>query len=293
MTIPEFDETTITAAVLDRVRMAQDPRVRQVSEALVRHLHAFIREVEPTETEWEWGIRFLTETGHFCSETRQEFILLSDTLGVSMLVDAINHRLPGAATQTTVFGPFYVPPPEFSNGEDIRGHLPGRPMYVSGTVNSTDGTPLADAIVDVWHSDDQGFYDLQKLAQDARYCGRGRFRTDAAGTFRFWTVRPSAYPIPNDGPVGKMLDAQGRHPYRPEHIHFMITAPDHRKLVTHVFAAGDEYLESDVVFGVKRSLVRCYEQHSGGQAPDGRPMEGDWFSLHYDFGLARQNAKAL
>jgi len=293
MTIPEFDETTITDAVLDQVRRAPNPRVRQISEALVRHLHAFIREVEPTEAEWEWGIRFLTETGHLCSETRQEFILLSDTLGVSMLVDALNNRLPGSATQTTVFGPFYVAPPEFPNGEDIKGHLAGRPMYVSGTVKSTDGTPLANAVVDVWHSDDQGFYDLQKLADDPRYAGRGRFRTDEAGKFRFWTVRPSAYPIPNDGPVGKMLEAQGRHPYRPEHIHFMIAAPGHRKLVTHIFADGDEYLDSDVVFGVKRSLVRRYDQHAGGQAPDGSPMKGDWFSLHYDFGLAPQNTEAF
>jgi hydroxyquinol 1,2-dioxygenase len=286
MTASEFDETTITDAVLARVGGASDPRVRQVSEALVRHLHAFIREIEPTEAEWDWGIRFLTETGHICSETRQEFILLSDTLGVSMLVDAINHRLPGSATQTTVFGPFYVPPPEFSNGEDIKGHLTGRPMYVSGTVGSADGTPLPGAVVDVWHSDDQGYYDLQKLDDDPRYAGRGRLKADETGKFHFWTVRPSPYPIPNDGPVGKMLEAQGRHPYRPEHIHFMITAAGHRNLVTHIFASGDKYLGSDVVFGVKHSLVRDYEPHAGGQAPDGRTMEGEWFSLHYDFRLA-------
>ena len=160
-------------------------------------------------------------------------------------------------------------------------------MYVSGTVSDTDGKPLAGAVVDVWHSDDQGYYDLQKLAEDSRYAGRGRFHTDDAGKFRFWTVRPTAYPIPNDGPVGKMLEAQGRHPYRPEHIHFMIAAPDHRKLVTHVFAAGDEYLESDVVFGVKHALIRDYERHPAGKAPDGRTVEGDWFSLHYDFCLAQ------
>src|SRR5580693_5384800 len=158
----EFDESNITDAVLERVRDAASPRVRQISEALVRHLHAFIREIEPTEAEWEWGVRFLTETGQMCSETRQEFILLSDTLGVSMLVDAINHRFPEGATQTTVFGPFYVPPPEFLLGGDIRGHLPGQPMYLSGTVQSVDGAPVPGAVVDVWHSDDQGFYDIQK-----------------------------------------------------------------------------------------------------------------------------------
>src|SRR6266403_2319136 len=164
----DFDEITITEAVLASVRGAPDGRVRQVSEVLVKHLHAFSREVEPTEAEWEWGIRFLTETGRLFSNTRQEFILLSDTLGVSMLVDAINHRLPSGATETTVFGPFYAAPPEFDSGEDIRGHLEGRPMYVAGRVTDADGRPLAGAVVDVWHSDDRGFYDLQKVGDTPR-----------------------------------------------------------------------------------------------------------------------------
>lgn len=284
----EFDETSITEAVLERVRGAADPRVRQISEALVRHLHAFIREVEPTEAEWEWGIRFLTETGQMCSATRQEFILLSDTLGASTLIDAINHRLPQGATQTTVFGPFYVPPAEFPSGGNIAGHLTGRPMHVSGTVATAAGEQLENAVVDIWHSDDEGFYDLQKLDENPEYAGRGRFRTDSAGRFHLWTVRPTAYPIPNDGPVGKMLEAQRRHPFRPEHIHFMITAPGYRKLVTHIFAEGDQYLDSDVVFGVKQSLVREYPHHSGGRAPDGTQMTGDWFSLHHDFRLAAE-----
>ena len=282
----EFDEETITEAVLERVRRAPNPRVRQVSEALVRHLHDFIREVEPTEAEWQWGIGFLTETGQMCSETRQEFILLSDTLGVSSLVDAINHRLPQGATQTTVFGPFYVPPPPFEHGEAISGELAGRPMYIAGSVADTEGRPIAGATVDVWHSDDQGFYDLQKLEGGRALSGRGRFVTDAAGRFHLWTNRPAAYPIPNDGPVGRMLEAQGRHPYRPEHVHFMITAPAHAKLVTHIFADGDVYLDSDVVFGVKASLIREFERHEGGSAPDGRTMTGEWFRLEHDFRLA-------
>jgi hydroxyquinol 1,2-dioxygenase len=282
----EFDETTITEAVLARVRGAPDARVRQVSEALVRHLHAFIREVEPTEAEWEWGIHFLTEIGQRCTQTRQEFILWSDTLGVSMLVDALNHRLPRGATQTTIFGPFYVTPPSFPSGANIKGQLSGFPMYLSGTVSSADGQPLAGATVDVWHSDSEGFYDLQKLDEHPDFAGRGRFHTDAHGRFHLWTIRPTAYPIPHDGPVGRMLQAQGRHPYRPEHIHFLITAGGHRKLVTHLFAAGDEYLDSDVVFGVKESLVREYAQHSGGTAPDGQVMQGKWYSLHHDFRLA-------
>jgi hydroxyquinol 1,2-dioxygenase len=255
----------------------------------VRHLHAFVREVRPTEEEWEAGIRFLTDTGHLCGATRQEFILLSDTLGVSMLVDAINHQFPDTATETTVFGPFYVEPPRFLNGDDIRGHLTGAPMYLSGSVQSTKGAPLAGAIIDIWHSDREGFYDLQKMVPSDAYSGRGRFISDAQGRFNLWTVRPAPYPIPHDGTVGRMLAAQGRHPFRPEHIHFLISAPGHRKLVTHLFASGGEYLDSDVVFGVKDSLVKPYEAHRDGKAPDGRTVNGAWFSLHHDFRLARQS----
>jgi hydroxyquinol 1,2-dioxygenase len=282
----EFDEETITEAVLERVANAPDPRVRQVSEALVRHLHAFVREVEPTEAEWEEGIRFLTDTGHMCSGTRQEFILLSDTLGVSMLVDAINHRFPEGATESTVFGPFYVLPPQFEDGDAINGHLAGRPMYIGGSVTDAAGAPIAGATVDIWHSDDQGRYDLQKLETEPGYSGRGRFITDEEGRFHLWTIRPAAYPIPDDGPVGMMLKAQGRHPYRPEHVHFMIAAPGHARLITHIFADGDVYLDSDVVFGVKKSLIREFEKHEGGTAPDGRVMAGEWFSLVHDFRLA-------
>lgn len=281
-----YDEHNITDAVLDAISGTENPRIKQVSEALVRHLHAFIREIEPTEAEWQFGIDFLTKTGQMCSDTRQEFILFSDTLGVSMLVDAINHRLPGGATETTVVGPFYVEPPEFEAGEDIGGGLEGIPMYVSGSVHSVDGKPIPGAVVDVWHSDQDGFYDLQLLDQGGELAGRGRFHADEQGRFGLWTVRPSPYPIPNDGPVGKMLDHQGRHPFRPEHIHFMIQAPGRRTLITHVFAAEGEYLDSDVVFGVKQSLIKRYEPHEGGVAPDGRAMTGAWFSLDHDFFLA-------
>ena len=196
----EFDETTITEAVLARVRGAPDVRVRQVGEALVRHLHAFIREVEPTEAEWEWGIRFLTEIGQRCSATRQEFILWSDTLGVSMLVDAINHRLPQGATETTIFGPFYVTPPRFPAGANIKGRLGGSPLYLSGSVSNANGESLTGATVDVWHSDSEGFYDLQKLDEHPGYAGRGRFQTDDHGRFHLWTIRPTAYPIPHETP---------------------------------------------------------------------------------------------
>jgi hydroxyquinol 1,2-dioxygenase len=280
------EEDRITEEVISRVSQARDPRTREVSVALVRHLHAFIRDIEPTEEEWSRAIQFLTETGQTCSATRQEFILLSDALGASMLVDAINHRLPGAATESTVFGPFYVEAPAFPNGADIRGHLEGTPLYIRGTVTDTLGRPVPGATVDIWHSDQDGFYDLQRLDEGPGLAGRGRFHTDENGSFSLWTVRPTAYPIPADGPVGRMLAAQGRHPFRPEHVHFMISAPGLRKLVTHLFAAGDPYLDSDAVFGVKPSLVRSFEAMECGFAPDGRAMDGPWFQLTHDFVLA-------
>ncbi len=276
----------VTRAVLDQVSRASDPRVRFIGEALVRHLHAFVREVEPTEAEWKQGIDLLTATGQTCSATRQEFILLSDVLGVSMLVDAINHRFPGEATETTVLGPFHVTAPVFENGADIRGPLQGPSMYVHGTVRDTTGVAIAGATVDVWHSDNDGFYDLQKLDEAHGLAGRGSFRTDAKGAFDLWTVRPTAYPIPDDGPVGRILAAQGRHPFRPEHVHFMISAAGHRTLVTHLFADSSDYLTSDVVFGVKASLICRFEEMVGGVAPDGREMSGEWVKLYHAFVLA-------
>jgi hydroxyquinol 1,2-dioxygenase len=281
----DLNEHSISDAVLARVRGAENPRLRRISETLVRHLHAFVREIRPTQEEWEAAIDFLTATGQMCDGQRQEYILLSDTLGVSTLVDSINHPVEDGATQTTVFGPFYVPPPELDNGADLRGTLLGAPLYVEGMVCSTDGTAIAGAIVDVWHSDEAGFYDVQQPAVTGGPAGRGRLRCSADGRFHFWTARPAAYPIPDDGPVGKMLAAQGRHPFRPEHVHFMIQAPGSIKLVTQVFARGDRYLDSDVVFGVKQSLIRDYVPENGGVAPDGTPMTGRWYRLAYDFAL--------
>ena len=286
-----FDQFSITEAVLERVANAPDARIREISEALVRHLHNFVREVRPTQAEWEKGIAFLTDTGHMCTGTRQEFILLSDTLGVSMLVDAINHDHQTAVTESTVLGPFYVEgPPEVANGTDISGHLEGEPMFVSGSVATLDGTPLANAIVDVWHSDVDGYYDVQHA--DDGLVARARLRTDDQGRFAFWSIKPAAYPIPHDGPVGKMLEAQGRHPWRPAHVHFMIEAPGHEKLVTHVFVAGDTYLDSDSVFGVKDSLIRDFIPHAPGTAPDGRVMDAPWCALTYDFKLNPVSAAA-
>lgn len=279
-----FDEFTITDAVLQRMAGAERSRTRGISEALVRHLHAFVREIEPTQSEWEAAIDFLTRTGQMCSDKRQEFVLLSDTLGVSMLVDAINHRLPGHATETTVLGPFYVEAaPEQVSGADISGGMPGEPMLMTGSVADGQGKPIAGATVDVWHSDDDGYYDVQRAADVLAM--RGRFHTDHAGRFSFWSIKPAAYPVPHDGPVGEMLAAQGRHPWRPAHVHFRISAPGCEQLVTHLFVAGDQYLDSDVVFGVKDSLVRELEHLPAGIAVDGRTIDGPYCRLDYDFSL--------
>lgn len=291
----DFNEHTITQAVLDRFAGTPDPRLKWVLTSLVRHLHDFVRDVEPSFAEWQGAIEFLTRTGQMCSDVRQEFILLSDTLGVSMLVDAINHRVPAGATETTVLGPFYVRnPPELPNGAEVSPGMPGEPLYVEGTVSAANGERLAGAVVDIWHSDKDGFYDVQN--PDGETTGRARFRTDGEGRFQFWTIQPAFYPIPDDGPVGDMLKATKRHPFRPAHVHFMISAPGYETLVTHVFVDGDPYLGSDAVFGVKQSLIHDFTHEAPGTtAPDGRRMDAAWRHLAYDFGLkpdARSAARA-
>ena len=283
-----FDERSITEAVRESLAGARNPRVLQVSDALVRHLHAFVREIEPTQAEWGAAIEFLTRTGQMCDASRQEFILLSDALGVSMLVDAINHRLPGAATETTVLGPFFVADaPDMPFGGDISPDLEGKRLFVSGSVRSTADGLLPDASVDVWHSDGDGFYDVQQLDATGGLTMRGRLRTDANGAFSFKTIMPAAYPIPNDGPVGQMLDAQGRHPFRPAHVHFLVQAAGHATLVTHLFEEGDRYLDSDVVFGVKDTLIRRFEASPPGQTPDGGTSDEPFYHLRADLVLKR------
>jgi len=275
----------ITAQVLARVAATPDPRLRELMGALVRHLHAFAAEVQLTEAEWFSAVRFLTEVGHTCDDRRQEFILLSDTLGLSMLVTDQNHRAPPGCTEPTVFGPFHVADaPRFALGADLACGARGEPCWVQGTVRSLDGTPLAGAELDVWQADADGFYDVQYAGLDHAQA-RGRLQADAQGRFRFWTVVAQAYPIPSDGPVGRMLEATGRHPWRPAHLHFMITAPGHRRLITHVFRRGDRYLESDAVFGVRPSLVGDWVHHAAGVAPDGSRRDTPFWSLDYDFVL--------
>ncbi|MCO5066364.1 MAG: intradiol ring-cleavage dioxygenase [Rhizobiaceae bacterium] len=289
-----LDETSITEAVLRRVAGASNDRARTISDALVRHLHAFVREVEPTEEEWRQGIDFLTRVGGMCSETRQEFILLSDTLGVSMLVDAINHRGASEATATTVLGPFYVANvAEQPLGAFISEGLDGAPMLCEGSVCDPSGNALAGAIVDVWHSDGDGYYDIQHADGLESLTGRARFRTDGGGRFWFRSIVPNFYPIPDDGPVGDMLKAQGRHPYRPAHVHFMIAAPGFETLVTHVFLSGDPYLDSDVVFGVKDELIASLTPQEAGRTARGNVIEQDMSALRYDFVLTPARKETL
>jgi len=257
----DFTEETAADAVVASFAGTADPRLREILESLVRHLHGFVREVEPTFEEWEQAVGFLTATGQRCDDRRQEFILLSDVLGVTMLVDAINHRKASEATESTVLGPFHMvasPPRELGDSIDLVGT--GQPCVVTGRVVSLDGTPLPGAQVDVWQADDHGFYDVQQPGAQPPGNGRGLFTCDDEGRFWFRTVTPSAYPIPTDGPVGGLLTATGRHPYRPAHIHFIVAADGHQAVTTHVFVAGSDYLDSDAVFAVKQSLIRDFDE---------------------------------
>jgi protocatechuate 3,4-dioxygenase beta subunit len=252
----DFTEESATEAVVESFARTEDPRLREVLESLTRHLHGFVRDVEPTHAEWEAAIGFLTAVGAMCDERRQEFILLSDVLGVSMLVDAINHRTPSGTTESTVLGPFHVvSSPRRALGDDLADVSDGERVLVRGRVLDQDGEPIAAAEVDVWQADAEGFYDVQKddtPDQDLR----GLFATDDQGRYWFRTVLPSHYPIPDDGPVGDLLRRTSRHPFRPAHIHLIAAAAGHRPVTTHLFIEGSPYLDDDTVFGVKQSLVR-------------------------------------
>lgn len=283
-------EQAVTDEVVAGFGGAASPRLREVMAALVRHLHGFAREVRLTQQEWDAAVAFLTRVGHITDDRRQEFILLSDVLGLSMLTVAINAPASAGATESTVFGPFFVAAaPEIPPGGDIAGGARGVPCYVAGTVRSTDGTALPAAVIDVWEADADGRYDVQY--DDERTAGRGRLRSDEHGRFAFWSVRPSPYPIPTDGPVGDLLAATGRRPMRPAHLHFKVTAPGHRTLITHLFAAGDPYLGEDAVFGVKDSLVVEFAEHRPGTAPDGRRLDKPWVHVHHDLVLARESVR--
>jgi hydroxyquinol 1,2-dioxygenase len=279
-------EQAVTDEVVASFADTKDERLRQIMQSLTRHLHAFARDVRLTQEEWEAGIAFLTRTGHKTDDKRQEFILLSDVLGLSMLTVGINAPTSPEATEPTVFGPFYVSDaPEVPMDGDIAHGAKGTPCRVSGRVRSTDGSSIAGARIEVWEADEDGFYDVQY--DDGRTAARGWLRSGADGEYEFWSVRPAPYPIPGDGPVGELFAATGRSPMRPAHVHFKVDAPGHRTLITHVFAAGDPHLHHDAVFGVKESLVAEFEEHPAGTAPDGRALDTPWASLDFDIVLEK------
>jgi len=273
-------DTALTQAARASFGNAQPDRLRVILDSLVCHLHSFISEVELTEEEWLDGIEFLTETGRITDDQRQEFILLSDTLGASMLVIGLNHRIDDTATESTVFGPFFVEDsPRFENGDDIACGAPGEICVVNGRVLSTSAEPIPGARIDVWQADDEGLYDVQ-YDDLASARARGHLFSSSNGAFWFQTIRPRSYPIPTDGPVGRLLRAAGRSPMRPAHIHFRIAAAGYETLTTHLFAAGDPFLDTDAVFGVKESLVVPFDTSEDGKCV-----------LEYDFVLARTRAQ--
>ena len=280
-------EDDITAAVLARFSATPDPRLRQIMLGLIKHLHEFVKEVELTETEWFQAIEILTEAGKLCSDKRQEFILFSDTLGASMVVDLIGHRKPEGATESTVFGPFHrLGAPEMPAGGNIAHRdTTGTPTLVSGRVLDLGGKPIAGAVLDVWQTQSNGLYDSQDENLNELHM-RGKFTTDSDGRYLIRTVRPVNYPIPSDGPVGAMLKATGRHPWRPAHIHFVVMAEGCEAVTTHIFDRTDEYLDSDAVFAVKDSLICDFVRHET-PTPEGAKLGiiGPMLSAAFNFVL--------
>lgn len=281
-------EQALVAAVIASFGKTPDARLRFVLESLTRNLHAFLRETRLSAEEWRAGIDFLTAAGHITDERRQEFVLLSDVLGASMQTIAINNEAYANATEATVLGPFFVADaPEVELGGDIAFGAPGEPCWVEGSVRDTEGVALAGAVLEVWECDEDGFYDVQYEGE--RTAARGRLRADEHGQFRFWALTPVPYPIPHDGPVGRLLEASRRSPMRAPHLHFLVSAPGRRTLITHIFVEGQELRTGgDAVFGVKESLVRVFErQQPGTPAPDGRDLgERAWARVRFDIVLA-------
>lgn len=268
-----------------------DDRTRLVLQSLVRHLHGFVRETRLTQDEWRRGVDFLTEAGRMSDDRRQEVVLLSDVLGVSMQAITVNNPAHGDATEATVLGPFFVEgSPAVELGGDLAAGAPGEPCWVEGTVRDTGGDPVPGALLEVWEADDEGRYDVQY--PDDRTAARGHLVADGEGDFRFWALTPTPYPIPDDGPVGSLLRATGRSPLRASHLHVMVSAPGLRTLVTHIFVRGDALLDSDSVFGVRESLVEDFDRQAPGTpAPEGRDVGGRaWSRVRFDVVLAPADA---
>jgi len=289
----EYNQSKLTQDVLAAFAGTPEPRLRELMTALVKHIHAFAREVDLKPDEWLAGLNFLNSVGQISTERRPEFILLSDTLGLSMMVVSLaqaraSGNVKGAteATEATVEGPFFWPgAPDLALGADIGEGVPGEPAFYMGRVTDVNGQPLAGALLDVWSGDGDGKYDVQ-LSDTPTMRARGRFRTDAEGRYWFWSILPAYYPIPDDGPVGQMMRATGRSIYRPGHIHMQVSAPGHVTLTTHIFVAGSPYIDEDAVFGKRDSLVVDFDKHPPGKAVDGREMKTPYHSASFDFRLA-------
>ena len=292
MTAPEESGRDLTERAIASLAGCPDPRLREVLSSLIRRLHQFAVETSLTEAEWLAGVQFLTAVGQISSDRRQEFILLSDTLGLSMLVDLINHDSGSDVTEFTVLGPFYVPEaPWRADGDAITGDLGDAPLLVRGHVRDTAGGAIAGAVVDVWQNATNRLYAVQDEHQDPDNL-RGRFRAGDDGAFAFWTLRPVDYPIPDDGPVGRMLAATGRHPWRPAHIHLIVSAPGHDRVTTHIFDSASAFLDFDVVFGVKPSLVRTFTEHDPTAEPAPAGISGRWLSVDIDIVLQRSTRES-
>ena len=277
-------EDNVTGLAEGRWATAHDPRLAEIMTALVRHLHEFAREVRLTEAEWMAGIQWLKRTGQISDDKREEFILASDVLGLSMLVVQMNHRFDPAVTPATVLGPFHIEgSPELGFGADMSEGVPGTPLYVSGTVRGLDGKPVPGAVLDVWQADPDGAYEAQLEVDEARL--RAKYTAREDGSYCVRTVGPKGYAIPMDGPVGDLIGRTAISHFRPAHVHFLLTAPGHEPLITHLFEEGAQYLDSDVVFGTKAELVVAFEPREAGPTPDGGTADEPWLEARYDFVL--------
>jgi len=282
-------EDNITDLAVERWGTAKDPRLAEILTSLVRHLHGFAREVRLTEAEWMAAIQWLNRTGQISDEKREEFILASDVLGLSMLVVQMNHGLDPDATPNTVLGPFHIDgSPPLGFGADMSDGIAGTPLFVHGTVRDLSGAPVAGAVLDVWQADGDGMYEAQLPVDEARL--RAKYTTREDGSYCVRTVAPLGYAIPMDGPVGDLVGATEISHFRPAHVHFLLDVPGYEPLITHLFQEGAEYLDSDVVFGTKEELVVAFERREAGPTPDGGAIDGPWLSAEYDFVLQRRGA---
>lgn len=282
-----FTEENSADVVVSKIASTTEPRLAAVMSVIIQHLHAAVKEIEPTQDEWLEAIKFLTETGHKSDDWRQEYILLSDILGVSMLVDSINNRKPSGASESTVLGPFHIPDvPELPMGSNICLDGKGHPMLIKGRILNTNGDPIKGTKIDVWQTNDDGFYDVQQKGIQPDFNLRGVFRTGADGAYTFWGAKPRFYPIPDDGPVGKLLGSLGRHPYRPAHLHYILEADGYEKLVTHIFDPDDKYIHSDAVFGVKESLLAKFDLIEDQGRIKVEEADGPFYEVIHDFVLA-------